>query len=379
MTHKLPRSVDMLDDIYGMRFVVRVAFDVPIVDGKVTNDFRIQRALPTIMYLLGKGARVILLTHVGRDPENTTEPLMSALETHIPVRYVDALVGEKVEGSIIHMKEGTAVLLENLRSHEGEEANDAAFARTLSTYGNFYVNEAFAVAHRRHASVVTLPTLMPNFAGFDFLHEVSELGKALTPTHPSLFILGGAKFETKAPLIEKFANSYSHTFIGGALANDFLKGKGYEVGASLTSSVSLKGNPLITKENITTPSEVVVDGEAGVHTVASTAVGHTEKIFDVGLSTLESLRPQIDAAQTILWNGPLGNYEAGFDAGTKACAAYIAQSNAVSIVGGGDTVAAIEALGLMDSFSFVSTGGGAMLEFLEKGTLPALEALTPRS
>ncbi len=379
MTRKLPRSVDMLDTFYGMRFIMRVAFDVPIVDGKVTNDFRIQRALPTILYLIEKGARVILLTHVGRDPHNSTKPILSVLEKYVPVRYVDAVVGEKVEGAITHMKEGTVLLLENVRSEAGEEGNDDDLARTIASYGNFYVNEAFAVAHRNHSTVVTLPKYLPNFAGFDFLHEVTELSKALMPAHPSLFILGGAKFETKAPLIAQYVNQYTTTFIGGALANDFLKGKGYEVGTSLTSSVSLAGNPLLEKDNVLTPTEVVVDGKNGVRTVPSNEVGVEDTIFDVGLSTLESLRPHIESAKTILWNGPLGNYEAGFDAGTKKCAEYIAHSDAFSIVGGGDTVAAIESLGLMESFSFISTGGGAMLDFLEKGTLPALEALTPRS
>ncbi len=376
MNHPLPRSVDMLDNVYGARFLMRVAFDVPIKDGKVVNEFRIQRALPTIIYLIEKGARVILLTHVGRDPKNTTLPILEVLQRYISVKYVDAVVGEKVIGAVTHMKEGTVLLLENLRSHEGEEANDEVFARELATYGNFYVNEAFPVAHRKHASVDALPRLMPNFAGFDFLHEVTELRKALAPAQPSLFILGGAKFETKAPLIEKFVNTYTHTFIGGALANDFLKGKGYEVGTSLVSDQSLAGNSILDDECIMLPQDVIVKGS---RTIAVAEVAADDAILDVGPASLEALQPRIDGAKTILWNGPLGYYEGGFDAATKKCAEYVAASNAYSIVGGGDTEAAIEALGLMDSFGFVSTGGGAMLEFLEKGTLPALEALTPRS
>lgn len=374
----LPRSVEMLDSIYGMRFLVRAGLDVPVENGRVTNDFRIQRALPTIMYLVEKGARVILLTHMGRDPKNSTKPLVDILKKYVPVCYVDEVVGEKAEGAVVHMKEGTVVLLENLRSCPGEEANDEAFAEALAAYGNFYVNEAFSVSHRKHASIVTLPKLLPNFAGLDFLNEITELRKARTPAQPSLFILGGAKFETKAPLIEAFTESYTTTFIGGALANDFLKGRGCEVGASLVSSVDLMGNPLVQKENILTPIDVVVEGDGTPRTVARDAVQKNEKILDVGLDSLTNLRPHIDAAKSILWNGPLGNYEAGFGAATKKCAEYIAQSNAHSVVGGGDTVAAIESLGLMDSFGFISTGGGAMLEFLEHGTLPGIEALTPR-
>lgn len=369
----------MLDNIYGMRFLVRTGFDVPVVDGKVVNDFRIQRALPTIMHLIEKGARVIILTHMGRDPENSTRPLVAVLEKYVPIHYVDQVVGEKAEGAVTHMKEGTVLLLENLRACAGEEENDQEFARTLASYGNFYVNEAFSVAHRSHASIVSLPALLPNFAGLDLLHEITELRKALTPTHPSLFILGGAKFETKAPLIGEYTNRYTNTFIGGALANDFLKGRGCEVGDSLVSSVDLRGNPVVEKENIILPIDVVAGKENDTHTVARDGVGKDEKILDVGLGSIEALRPHIASAKTILWNGPLGNYEAGFDAATKKCAEYIAESNAFAVVGGGDTVAAIESLGLMDSFGFISTGGGAMLEFLEKGTLPGIEALTPRS
>lgn len=378
MTHSLPRSIDALGGVFGMRFLIRVGFDVPIVDGKVVNDFRIQRALPTVLHLLEKGARVILLTHVGRDPENSTEPLMEVLSKYIPVRYVNQVVGERAEGAVVHMKEGTALLLENLRSCAGEEENDIEFARSLSAYGNFYVNEAFSVAHRNHASVVSLPTLLPNFAGLDFVREITELRKALMPKQPSLFILGGAKFETKAPLIEQFTEQYTDTFIGGALANDFLKGKGYEVGESLVSSVNLRGNPLVTKEHLLLPTDVVVGTSDAPRTVSSDAVQKGEQILDVGLGSIETLHPYIKSAETILWNGPLGNYEAGFDAATKKCAEYIAQSNAFSIVGGGDTVTAIESLGCMDSFGFISTGGGAMLDFLEQGTLPGIDVLTPR-
>lgn len=369
----------MLDNIYGMRFLVRTGFDVPVVDEKVVNDFRIQRALPTIIHLVEKGARVIILTHMGRDPENSTRPLVEVLKKYVSVTYVDQVVGEKAEGAVTHMKEGTVLLLENLRSCAGEEENDPEFARMLASYGNFYVNEAFSVAHRNHASIVSLPKLLPNFAGLDLLNEITELRKALTPVHPSLFILGGAKFETKAPLVAEYTNRYTTTFIGGALANDFLKGKGYEMGTSLTSSVDLRGNPVVEKQNIILPIDVVVSDDKETRTVPSSGVGKEEKVLDVGLESIETLRPHIESAKTILWNGPLGNCEAGFDAATKKCAEYIAAGNAFAIVGGGDTVSAIEALGLLDSFGFISTGGGAMLEFLEHGTLPGIDALTPRN
>ncbi len=375
MSNPTLRSVEELTDIFGMRVLVRVSLDVPIKDGVVTNDFRVIRAIPTIKYLIERGARVIILTHVGRDPKNTTLPLLASLEKYIPVTYVGGVIGEEVLGKIAHMKEGSAILLENVRSHKEEELNDEKFAQTLASYADFFVNDAFAVSHRAHASIVGISKFLPSFAGITFMEEFNGLQKALSPEHPSLFILGGAKFETKAPLIEAYAHSYTNAFIGGALANDFLKGKGYEVGESLLSDVDLSQSPLIKKDNILFPTDVVaVKGDTS-RQASVEDVAKDEKILDVGLQSVEMLAPYIKSAKTILWNGPLGNYEGGYDGATKACAKLIAESDAFSIVGGGDTVAAIESLGLSDSFGFISTAGGAMLEFLEKRTLPGIDAL----
>lgn len=375
MSKTQPRSVEALTDIYGMRVMVRASLDVPITDGVVQNDFRVVRAIPTIAHLIKHGARVIILTHVGRDPHNTTLPLLASLQKYIPVTYVDGVVGEAVLGAITHMKEGSAILLENVRSFEEEEENDAVFGKTLASYADFYVNDAFAVSHRAHASIVGIPQHIPSFAGLTFMEEYTALSKAFTPEHPSLFILGGAKFETKAPLIEQYSNSYTNTFIGGALANDFLKGKGYEVGESLVSPVDLKDSPLFAKANVLVPIDVVAVHDEVSREVACDEVLSNERILDVGSKTIDMLAPYISSAKTILWNGPVGHYES-HDAGTKALAKLVAESNAFSIVGGGDTVAAIESLGLGDSFGFLSTAGGAMLEFLEKQTLPGIEALS---
>lgn len=373
-----PRSITELTDIYGMRVIVRSSLDVPIKGGVAEDHFRIQRALPTLRYLVERGARVILLTHVGRDRKNTTKPLQAVLQKYLPIEYIPSLVGDEALGAVTHMKEGSVLLLENLRSHAGEEENDPEFAKALAAYGFFYVNDAFAVSHRAHASVVGIPKHLPSFAGMTFLEEYDALGKAFTPEHPSLFILGGAKFETKQPLIEAYAHAYTNTFIGGALANDFLKGKGYEVGDSLVSPQDLTGHPLLLKENLLMPIDVVaVKGES--ERIASANDVHAdEKILDVGLPSIEMLSPYIKNAKTILWNGPLGNYEGGYDKATKACAKLVAESSAFSIVGGGDTIASIESLGLQGSFGFLSTAGGAMLEFLEKKTLIGIEALSQK-
>lgn len=370
-----PRSVELLEDVYGLRFLVRSSLDIPIENGVAEDHFRLRRAIPTFLHLLDKGARVIILTHVGRDPENSTAPLVPLLERYFPVKHVPAVVGDDVYGAIAHMKEGTALILQNLRAHPGEEKNDEEFARTLASYADFYVNDAFAVSHREHASIVGLPKHLPAFAGFTFLEEYDGLRKAFTPGEPSLFVLGGAKFETKAPLIEEYSKTYAHTFIGGALANDFLKGKGYEVGTSLVSGVSLSGSPLLTDERIIIPEDVVVEHDGIKRTALTPDVRADERIVDVGIESIEKLASHIESAQTILWNGPLGNYEGGYDVATKRCAELIAKSSAFSVVGGGDTVAAIEALGLNDSFGFLSTAGGAMLEFLEKKTLPGIEMI----
>jgi phosphoglycerate kinase len=373
-----PRSVEALSDVFGLRFLVRTSLDIPVENGVSHDHFRLRRAIPTLIHLIDKGARVIILTHVGRDPENSTAPLIPLLEKHIPVTHVPGVVGEEVYGAVAHMKEGSAILLENLRSHEGEEKNDEEFAKTLASYGDFYVNDAFAVSHREHASIVGIPKYLPSFAGIVFMEEYSELSKALTPKTPSLFILGGAKYKTKEPLIEKYAHTYTHSFVGGALANDFLKGKGYEIGKSLTSPVDLTGNPLLSQDNILLPSDVVVESDSKTRTTEPQSVLPSEAIVDVGPNTIDMLAPYIEKAETILWNGPLGYYEK-YDVGTKSCAELIARSNAFSIIGGGDTVAAIDSLNLSDSFSFISTAGGAMLHFLEKKTLPGIEALPKES
>lgn len=362
-------------NLRGKRVIVRTSLDVPIEDGVVVNDFRILKALPTIVFLIDEGARVIILTHVGRDPKNTTLPIFHSLQKHITLTHIESVVGEDVKEKVNALNDSEVLLLGNLRAYDEEETNDESFARTLASYADCYVNDAFAVSHRAHASIVGIPTLIPGFAGITFQEEYEHLSRALTPEHPALFILGGAKFETKQPLILRYADVYEHVFVGGAIANDFIKAKGFEVGESLLSPVNLKDTEVMTKENILTPIDVVVGGARGRCVVDVGDVKLDEKILDVGIASIEMLRPYIEEAKTILWNGPLGNYEGGFDAATKACAQLIAESDAFSVVGGGDTVTAIESLGISDQFSFLSTAGGAMLEYLEKGTLPGIEAL----
>jgi len=375
MSTEALRPITALTDIYGLRVFVRTGMDVPVEAGKVPEHYRIERALPTLKYLIERGARVVVINHIGRSVEASNRPLVKALEEHIPISFIDDVVGERAFNAIVHMKEGTALMLENVRSCEGEKENDLEFAKKLAENGDFYVNDAFSVSHREHASIVTLPTLLPSFAGITFLEEYEALTKAFTPDDPSLFILGGAKFDTKIPLVEKYVDIYTRTFIGGALANDFIKAKGYEVGKSLLSSADLSTSLLLERDNLLIPMDVIASVDSVWRETKADMVMAHEQILDVGPQSISMLEPLIKSAKTILWNGPLGNYEEGYGEATERCARLVAESDGYSIVGGGDTVAAIESLKLEDSFDFISTAGGAMLEFLEKKTLPGIEAL----
>lgn len=371
---KLPSVADARD-LKGKCVLVRSSLNIPIKNGEVANNYRVTRALPTLFHLIKSGAKIVLLTHVGRDPSITLEPLYTALREHIDVSYVPAIVGTQVEDALTGLENGKVILLENLRSHEGEVVNDPEFARTLASYGDIYVNDAFADSHREHASIVGIPKHCEGYFGLTFIEEYEELSKARMPEQPSLCILGGAKFETKQPLVEKFIEKYDHVFIGGALANDFFHAKGYEVGTSLVSDFDLADSPLLMHKKILLPVDVAVNGADGMRVTTPHDVKGDEAIVDAGPETMEMLKKYTSDAKTILWNGPLGSYENGFSAYTIQCAELIAESDAFSIVGGGDTVAAIESLAMNDTVGFLSTAGGAMLSFLEKGTLPGIEAI----
>jgi 3-phosphoglycerate kinase len=333
------------------------------------------RAMPTLLHLTHAGAKVILITHVGREASITLDPLFNVLQEHLQISYVPQVIGKKAETAVKNLKDGEVLLLENMRSHKGETSNDAAFGKKLAAYGDIYVNDAFSVSHREHASIVGIPKYIKGYFGLTFKEEYFQLMKVVDPIAPSLFILGGAKFETKQPLVEKYIKKYNQVFVGGALANDFFKAKGYEVGKSLVSDSDLKNSKLLDAKNLILPIDVTVQAEKSIRVTTPDMVEKNEVILDAGPATIEFLSEYIADAHTILWNGPLGNYERGFSEYTKACAVRIADSKAYSVVGGGDTIAAIENLSLNDKFSFLSTAGGAMLTFLEEGTLPGIKAI----
>lgn len=328
------KSILEAGDLKDKRVLVRVDWNVPIENGKVIDDFRIKKSLPTLEYLKNAGAKVIIATH---------------LESK----------GASIKDLKIYVPEGMT-LLGNLRDNPGEESNSEEFAKELASNVDIYVNEAFSVSHREHASIIGLPRLLPSFIGLQFVLELKELSKAFYPKKPFLFILGGAKFDTKLPLLKKFIHIADYIFVGGALANNFFKEQGVDVGNSLINEGDFGLKELLKTGKIILPEDTIIKNG---------------KILDAGPRAIENLKLLISTSKLVLWNGPLGSYENGYKVATLALAKTISEFSGESIVGGGDTIAALKELDILDKFSFVSIGGGAMLDFLATGTLPGIEAL----
>lgn len=366
------------NDLAGKRVFLRVDFNVTLDDdGNVIDGYRIQKARPTIDYLRSRGARVIIASHMKHKKDLVSlESVSDYFQEEVPHTFIKEYPTDESQDIINGMKDGDVVLLENLRFHEEEETNDPVFAKALADMADIYVNDAFAVAHREHASVVGIPQYLPSYLGLLMVDEVENLTHAFAPKRPFVFVLGGAKFETKLPLIKKFLEKADTVFVGGALVNDILKAKGLEVGKSLVAETSLDLTNVLQDENLMLPTDVVVENEEGEQETKSIeVVNSTDTIFDIGEKSLKKLGERIAQAKFTLWNGPLGNYEKGYQTGTFMLAKAISKSSEESVVGGGDTLTAIEELDLLDRFSFVSTGGGAMLEFLAHEDLPALKVL----
>lgn len=370
------RALPLVEDIKGLRgkrVLLRASLNAPVENGTVTETFRLEQALPTINFLKNAGARVIIIGHIGREQNESLKPVHQALNTFVEVKWGGKMAEAK--DIIDNLQNGEVILLENLRQDEREAAGDSTLAKELASLADVYVNDAFSDSHREHASITGVPKYLPSYFGINFWKEYQALKQAMKPESPSLFILGGAKFDTKIPLVVRYATIYDKIFIGGALANDFFKARGYEVGKSLVSDADLNDSGVIKNQKIKVPLDVMVTGPSGVREVGPRAVKADEIIVDVGPTTLKDLEEMIQGAKTILWNGPLGNFEKGFSLGTEMLARTISKSDAYSVIGGGDTIAAIRSLGLDNRFGFMSTAGGAMLVFLEKGTLPAIEAV----
>ncbi len=356
------RSIRDIRVLQGIPVLVRAALNVPIKNGNVVNDYRLRRALPTIRFLAERGARVVLISHSGERGTETLKPAADALGTLIKgVSFLGETIGARARGAVRDLAPGNILVLENLRRNRGEVENDAVFSRELASLADIFAEDCFDTCHRNHASIVGVPKLLPSYAGFLLEEEIRELSRARSPKRPSLAVIGGMKFSTKEPVLTTLLKIYDHIFVGGALANGFLKASGQKIGKSLVSDAdedSIK--KLLSNPKLILPVDSVVVNEM---------------IVDHGLGTSAALAELVARAKSILWNGPLGKYEDGFIDATSNFARAVADSSAYSVVGGGDTIAAIEGLGLLPRFSFVSTGGGAMLDFLAYGTLPGIQAL----
>ncbi|MHA1569339.1 MAG: phosphoglycerate kinase [Alphaproteobacteria bacterium] len=390
-----------LDDIEvaGLRVLVRVDLNVPMRDGKVTDATRVERIAPTLTELREAGAKVVLLSHFGRpkgksDPAMSLRPLVASLSAALggrKVAFAKDCIGAAARDAVAAMAPGDVLLLENLRFHPGEEANDPAFAKALAELGDVYVNDAFSAAHRAHASTEGLARLLPAAAGRLMGAEIAALTQALeAPERPLAALVGGAKISTKLDLLGNLAGKVDMLIVGGAMANTFLFAQGVEVGTSLCERDMAETAREIAETaraagcDLVLPVDAVVARafEAGVasETVPIGAVPADAMILDVGPATATSLAARLATCRTLVWNGPLGAFEVPpFDVGTTAVAQAAARlttaGDLVSVAGGGDTVAALAHAGVVDAFTYVSTAGGAFLEWLEGRELPGVAAL----
>lgn len=378
-------------DVDGKRVLVRVDFNVPIRDGKVGDDTRIQAALPTIQYLLDHQAAIILCSHLGRpkgevQPEYSLKPIADYLSDLLskPVRFAEDCIGPVAEQAASDLKPGDILLLENTRFHAGEKKNDPEMAKQLAALADVYVNDAFGSAHRAHASTEGVAHYLPGVAGFLMEKEIRYLGQAIAdPARPFIAILGGAKISDKIGVIRNLLDRADQVLIGGGMANTFFKAQGYPVGDSLVEDDSLEtARELIEVPDIhlRLPIDVVIgdrfDENAKRKVMGMGPVPDGWRILDIGPETVKSFGKLISDAGTIAWNGPMGVFEfPKFSVGTYGVAEAVAKSGATTIIGGGDSVAAIKQAGLAEKITHISTGGGASLEMLEGKVLPGLAAL----
>ena len=390
------RTINQLSekDLDSKKVLIRVDFNTPVKDGKVTDNTRIVAALPTIKYLLDKGASLVVMTHLGRPKgekkaEFSLKPVRDEFEKLLgkKVSLASDVIGDDVKQEVESLKKGDVLLLENVRFYKGEEANDMDFAKTLASYGDLYVNDAFGTAHRAHASTEGVAHFLPSYAGFLIEKEIKFMSPLLEkPEHPFVALIGGSKVSSKISVLESLSKTCDTIVIGGGMAYTFLKVQGYSVGKSLVEddyietaksfleSTKKRGVKVILPLDHLCASEFNENADAVY--IDSPDIPSDLMGLDIGKKTVAEIKGAIESAKTVCWNGPMGVFEfEKFSHGTEEVAKALSESDAITVVGGGDSVAAVNKFHLSDKISHVSTGGGASLEFLEGKTLPGIKAL----
>ena len=389
-------------DVKGRRVIVRADLNVPVKDGKVTDATRLERLVPGLKNLAARGARVVVISHFGRpkggpDKENSLRPVAGMLERLLgsPIAWGSDCIGPEADKTVGTLKDGGIAVLENLRFHKGEEKNDPEFAKALAKQGDIFVNDAFSAAHRAHASTEGLAHVLPAFAGDLMMEEIEALKSALeSPKRPTAAVVGGAKVSTKIDVLKNLAAKVDKLIVGGGMANTFLLARGLAIGKSLAESGlvdtarEIEANARKTGCEIVLPVDAIVANKLEAGAKASTcdvkSVPADAMILDIGPKSVLQLAGLLKNCRTLLWNGPVGAFEVSpFGAGTFALARAAAElteaGKLVSVAGGGDTVAALNAAGVADKFTYVSTAGGAFLEWLEGRTLPGIAALARKA
>jgi len=363
--------------LIGKKILLRTDFNVPLSNrGKILEASRIDVALKTITYLRNSGSQIILISHIGREQNETLKPVFEYLKNKIPVSFIDTWNEKEIRQKTSSLKNGEIILLENLRAKKEEEQNEPYFASFLASLADVYVNDAFSVSHRSHASIIGVPALLKSYCGCQFKVEYENLSRVFQPKQPFVVLIGGAKFETKIPVIESLLDKADSIFVGGALANDILKATGYEVGRSKVGDLNKEYIQNILKnKKIIFVEDVKVKSFPFTKNKKLNELTIEDKIIDGGVKTAQILQQKIKEAKFIVWNGPFGTFEQGNSFLSTKVISAIMDSNSYSIVGGGDTVAEIKKLKKEKAFDFISLSGGAMLEFIAKGTLVGIDAL----